>query len=77
MKNATFGIPSISKKTPAWVKKTYIILAILLGAINEYLAATNRINPELKAEIVLISARVLIIMSTLAPMFGVKTKPVQ
>lgn len=71
MANVTFGVPSISKPTPAginkWVRVATVVIGIFLGWMN-----TNDLIPENSQDIInSLGGLILAIINGVAPLFGI------
>ena len=71
MANVTFGVPSISKPTPAginkWVRVATVVIGIFLGWMN-----TNDLIPETSQDIInSLGGLILAIINGVAPLFGI------
>lgn len=70
----TFGIPSLSRRTPTWVKTTVAISMLAIGSFNGWVYGTDVIEESVKKEIMLINATVMGFISGIAPLFGKQRK---
>lgn len=70
----TFGIPSLSRRTPTWVKTTVAISMLALGSFNGWVYGTDVIKESMKKEIMLINTTLMGFISAVAPLFGKQRK---
>ncbi len=71
MANVTFGVPSISKPTPAGINLWVRVITITIGVFLAWML-TNNIIPEHAQDVIgAVLGGLLTLINSLAPLFGI------